>query len=261
MRVQVLISTMHQTDHLLLDKMNIQTDAIVVNQCDRNEIETFKYKGNNILWISCNERGVGLSRNTALARATADILLIADDDVVYEDDYEHKIIKEFQENHKADMIVFNVHCLNDDRNEIEITKSARVRFFSSLKFGAYRFAFRRETYARDRIYFTQLYGGGCIYSAGEDNIFINDFLKKKCYVLASSVNIGQVMHNDSTWFKGYNKKYFCDLGHLMYSIYGRAAYVLLPILLIKNKKNYTDCSLKETLKYSIRGIQEEIAIK
>lgn len=75
MTLQVLVVTMHQTDHSLLEKMNIQSDAIVVNQCSRNEVEWFMYNGHQILWMSLNERGIGLSRNTALMRATADIIL------------------------------------------------------------------------------------------------------------------------------------------------------------------------------------------
>ena len=85
MTLQVLVATMHQKDHSLLERMNIQCDAIVINQCDRDEIERFQFRGHDILWMSLKERGVGLSRNTALMRATADILLFADDDVVYND--------------------------------------------------------------------------------------------------------------------------------------------------------------------------------
>ena len=58
MTLQVLIATMHQTDHSLLEKMNIQSDAIVINQCDRDEVERFTYKGHSVLWMSLNERGV-----------------------------------------------------------------------------------------------------------------------------------------------------------------------------------------------------------
>ena len=75
MTLEVLVSTMYQKDYSLLDRMNIQTDAIVVNQCNENSIEKFEYKGHKIKWISLNERGVGLSRNTALMRSTADICL------------------------------------------------------------------------------------------------------------------------------------------------------------------------------------------
>ena len=51
MTLQVLVATMHQTDHSLLEKMNIQSDAIVVNQCNRNEVERFMYNGHQILWM------------------------------------------------------------------------------------------------------------------------------------------------------------------------------------------------------------------
>ena len=117
MHVQVLVSTMHQTDHSLLDKMNIQTDAIIINQCDRNDIEEFEYKGHNIKWLSLNERGVGLSRNTALMRADADILLFADDDIVYEDGFEQKVIDFFQKHSHISFAVFNFQSLNPERPE------------------------------------------------------------------------------------------------------------------------------------------------
>lgn len=66
MKLQELVSTKHQTDHSLLEKMNIQSDAIVINQCDRDCIERFTFRGHDILWMSMNERGVGLSRNNAI---------------------------------------------------------------------------------------------------------------------------------------------------------------------------------------------------
>lgn len=96
MRVQVLISTMNQSDYTLLDKMNIQTDAIVVNQCQEDNVCEFMYNNHSVKWYSLNEKGVGLSRNTALMRASADILLFADDDVVFCDGYEQLVIDEFE---------------------------------------------------------------------------------------------------------------------------------------------------------------------
>lgn len=74
MSVQVLVATMHQEDHSLLQKMNIQTNAIVCNQCGRNRFESFEYKGHSIRWLSFAERGVGLNRNNALMRAVNDVV-------------------------------------------------------------------------------------------------------------------------------------------------------------------------------------------
>ena len=113
MTLQVLIATMHQTDHSLLDKMNIQSDAIVINQCDCDKIEKFTYKGHEIIWLSLNERGIGLSRNTALMRGTADIVLFADEDVIYEDGYSQKIINAFDKNPKADILLVDLKAIGN----------------------------------------------------------------------------------------------------------------------------------------------------
>ena len=52
MKVQVLVAAMHQKDHELLDKMNIQSDVIVGNQCDFNSVEEFEYKGFNAKYLN-----------------------------------------------------------------------------------------------------------------------------------------------------------------------------------------------------------------
>ena len=59
------------------------------------------YNGHQILWMSLNERGIGLSRNTALMRATADIILFADEDVTYKDGYAQMIESAFENNQNA----------------------------------------------------------------------------------------------------------------------------------------------------------------
>ena len=151
MRLQVLISTMHQKDFGLLDKMNIQTDARVINQCDKNDYSEFDYNGHSIKWFSFSERGVGLSRNSALMRADADVLLFADDDVVYEDGYEEMILQEFKNNPKASVMVFNLQSLNPDRPEFIDTKNHKLKITNCLKYGACRIAVKREAVVKKNI--------------------------------------------------------------------------------------------------------------
>jgi len=40
--LEVLVSTMHQSDLEIVNRMNIRTDAIIINQCDRNDY--FQYE-------------------------------------------------------------------------------------------------------------------------------------------------------------------------------------------------------------------------
>ena len=82
MKLEVLLSVLN-LDEKKLKKMNITTNCIVINQCDKND---FKEKKNFKIY-SYNERGISLSRNRALEKSTGDILLFCDDDFQYIDNY------------------------------------------------------------------------------------------------------------------------------------------------------------------------------
>lgn len=253
MKLQVLASTMHQTDHSLLEKMNIQSDAIVVNQCDRDCIERFTFRGHNILWMSMNERGVGLSRNSALMRATGDILLFADDDVVYTDGYVEEIIKCFEEHKKADLIIFNLKSQNPDRPETIVNKEYKLHWYNCLKFGACRIAIRQDAIRQANVFYSLLFGGGAKYQSGEDNLFVIQCLKKGIKGLTSSSMIGTVQQEESTWFRGFNEKYFFDKGVLMKQCFGPWAKILLVALLVKNGRQTQKVGLKKALGCAFKG--------
>lgn len=259
MRLQVLVSTMHQTDYKLMKKMNIQSDAIFINQCDRNEFEKFEYKGNAIFFLSFNERGIGLSRNNALMRATADICLFADDDVGYIDNYREIIIKTFQSNPDADIIVFNVLSTNPAREEYIILKEKRLRFYNCLRYGTFRIAIRTESIRKKNMYFSLLFGGGAKYGSGEDSLFLMESIKKGCKIYASPKVIGSVTHEESTWFNGYTNKYFFDKGALFAAFSGKLARVLCLQFIARHREIYQKSrSWKQVFDLMNRGIQDFI---
>jgi hypothetical protein len=256
--LQVLVSTMHQTDHSLLDKMNIQTDAIVINQCDRNKIEEFDYNGHQIQWLSLKERGVGLSRNSALARGTADILLFADDDVIYDDQYSERVLDFFEKHPSVGLVVFNLESLNPDRPEYIIRKKHRLRWYNCLRYGAFRIAVRRECLVHNNVWFSLLFGGGATYQAGEDNLFITNCIQKGIHCMACKDRIGVVKQETSTWFKGYNEKYYRDRGALFAALYGKMAYLMLFLFELRNKKGFK--KILERLKLGYAGIKRYLTI-
>lgn len=255
MKVQLLVSTMHQENYNLLEQMNIQTDAIVINQCDRNSIEDIEYRGKNVKWISLNERGIGLSRNSALMRSDADILLFADDDCVYDKGYEEKIIKVFERYPKASLIVFNLVSLNPDRPEFFVEKDYKLRWFNCLKFGAFRIAVKRDAILKNNIFYSLLFGGGAKYQAGEDNLFITNCIQSGLIGIASSECIGTVKQEESTWFKGYNEKYYYDRGALFSALYRRSAWFYLLLMELKDKK-CKDIKFLRRYTIGLKGIKE-----
>jgi len=258
MNLQVLVSTMHQNDHSIIEKMNIKSDVIVINQCDKNDFEEFEVNNNKVKFLSFSERGVGLSRNNALMRATAEICLFADDDVVYRNDYKDIILRAFEENPKADVMVFNL--TSDEtggRSTAMVNKNRKVNWFNSLKYGACRVAIRIDSIREKNIVFSLLFGGGAKYSAGEDVLFITDCLKKRLRIYSVESIIGHVSHEKSSWFNGYTDKFFYDKGVLFSAISPTWSKLLCLQFAIRKRRVFKeDKSIKEALKLMIKGTAE-----
>lgn len=220
MRLQVLVSTMNQTDYSLLEKMNIQSDAVVINQCDKNEVAEFDYNGHKIKWISMAERGIGLSRNTGILHSDADIILFADDDVQYYDGYAEGVLKAFRENEAADVVCFNINLVNSNKNiggHRNNTENKKLSAFNSMRYGACLIAARRKALLRERIAFSLLFGGGAEFNSGEDSIFVKDCLDAGLKLYSDTFFLGDVDDSGSSWYKGINDKFFKDRG-MVYSL-------------------------------------------
>lgn len=217
LKIQVLVATMHQTDHSLIEKMNICTSAIVGNQCDHNSVETFDVNGNCIVYLNFHERGVGLNRNNALMRADADICLFADDDMVYDADYVETVKRAFLETPDADVVVFNLREKVPTRKLI--TKKTRVGHLNYLRYGTARVAVRLDSVKKCGIYFNQCFGGGTEHCHGEDNLFLNACLKNGLKIIAVPEYIAALTEErKSSWNNGYDDKYIKDQGTLYFTL-------------------------------------------
>lgn len=234
MTLETLVSAVKQDVASLAGKMNLQSDAVIINQCGENSYLEYEHKGYKIRGYSFAEKGVGLSRNNALLRAQADLILFSDEDIVYEDGYAKKIIEAFEQRPKADMLLFNMD-VEADRATYHIEKEHRVRFYNSGRYPTYSFAIRREKLHKANITFSLLFGGGAKYSNGEDSLFLLECLKKGFKVYALPLRIGKEVPRPSTWFHGYTEKFFFDRGVLYYYLYGGLRHLMAIRFLLAHK--------------------------
>ncbi len=235
MSLEVLVSAVDK-EKKYFDKMNITSNCTVINQCRKNDF--FRYKNFNIYCY--NERGTSNSRNRGLEHITGDIILLCDDDFIYNDGYENIIINEFKNNKNADIIMFNIN--NPYRNTRYHKRIKRLHIYNSLRYSSCNIAFRSKSIFNKNIRFNTLFGGNAIYNHGEDTLFIVDALKSGLKVYSSVHNIGTVYHKQSSWFSGYNKKYFFDKGALFSAINYKFRRILIVQYLIRHKevlKNYS----------------------
>ena len=163
-------------------------------------------------------------------------MCIADDDMVYTDTYREDIINEFQKHPEADALVFNVTALNDERSGKPIEKYARVGKRESREYGSVHIAIRKRALIGKNVYFNTLFGSGATYSCGEDTLFLKELIEKDLKLYKTPIRIASVDMSDSTWFKGYNEKYFRDKGALIEAAYPRSSYLLAILQSVRNSK-------------------------
>ena len=204
--VEVLVACMYQKDDSLVKEMNLNTDAILANQCDEYFYKEFiQPNGSVVKLVSTMDRGVGNNRNKALSYASNKYLLCSDQDMIYVDGYEKIVIEAFKKCKKADMIIFDLEYLNYlmpvKKNQ---QKCKKIYIWNSMRYGAASIAMKKSSIDKACLSFSRLYGGGAKYSSGEDSLFIRDAFKKKMKIYFYPAVIAKVKQEESTWFKGYN---------------------------------------------------------
>ena len=247
MKLEVLLSVMN-LDKKLLSKMNITSKCSVINQCGKNSFSMYK----NFNIYSSNTIGLSNSRNIGLSKVSEDIILICDDDVIYNKDYEKIILKEFKNNPKADVIIFNIDSPN---RKIRINKkNKRLHFYNLLTYSSQRIAFKRRNISN--IKFNTLFGSGAKYSNGEDSLFLVDCLNEGLSIYSSTKYIGVVNHTKSNWFNGYDYKYFFDKGALFTAINKRIRHILMLQYLLRHKELFTNIKFFKAYGIMLKGSKE-----
>ena len=282
LKIQVLVSALNNDIDTLPSQMNIETDAVIVNQCDRYDYKEFpvpmpeekktesdakvsyesKSGGVNaspgrIQCICMPERGVGLSRNTALLHADADICLFSDEDIVLAKGYAKQIRTAYMKYPDADMIIFNVK-VSERRRTYWNNGVKRIRWYNYSRYPAYSISGKLEAFRRANVYFSLLFGGGAKYSNGEDSLFLRDCIKAGLKIYAHPLCIGEEIERESTWFHGYTEKFFTDRGVLYSYLYGKMAKALALRFLLRNKgEMYRDIPFKKAYRLMHKGIRSQ----
>ncbi len=259
MKIDVLLSTMYQNDFSIVEKCNIQSDAIVINQCDKNMIIEKVYPFGRVKMVFTTERGLSKSRNMALRYSNADICILCDDDIVYEDNYVNIVENAFKCNNKADMLVFNIKSMDTDKRPQERLFSTvkRVPFYKS--FSSVHLAFNKRRIDEKRVCFNEDFGAGSSkYSFAEDSIFFEQVRKNGLKIYTYPAVFAKLYVDGSSWFNGFNKKYFYDLGAFLQVTYPIAKYVYKWYYPIRLKKK-TTLSFREIIRwidYGIIGVKQ-----
>lgn len=256
MTIQILVSTMHQEDYSLLEKMNISTPAVVINQCDTEGIERLSHRGCEVLWVNTKERGLSKSRNMALQNATADICMLADDDMIYRDGFSEEVLKTMERLPDTDVVGFQVMGIERLFKKYP-DEPETIGYLKSLRMASVELAFRRGSIWNADIRFDERLGAGAKYRMGEENAFLFHCMKKGCKVRFEPIPVADLHMGNSSWFQGWTTEYFVGKGAAFVAMDRSLCYFLMLQWLVRKYKVYRkDMGFWRGFRLMIQGKRE-----
>ncbi len=259
-KFEILCVTMHQKDFSKLEEMNVHADIVYANQCDRTAYEELEFDGHTAKMISTETRGVGKNRNLALIYASADVCLLADDDVRYNDDVEERVLAEFEAHPDADIMIFFFESDDPTRKQPQYAETKRWRS-PRHPWGAIRIAFRLDSVKKANLWCTTLFGGGCTFPSGEDSLWLKAARKAGLRFYVSKETIGKVSYATSTWFTGYDEKYFYGIGACYAAMNSKTTFAkfLYTLLRTRGDGNMTAAEKLKFMKYGKDGYKKMLS--
>lgn len=256
MRIETLVVAIGQHDHELVKRMNLQTDSLVGNQCDISSDDCFEYRSLSITYLNRAERGAARNRNMVLERSTADLCVLADDDLSFVDDYPKLVREAFDACPQADILVFNLIEKHPIRKVN--TRYRRVRSYNYGPYGAPRLVLRRAAVVGAGLRFNEAFGGGARYSSGEDSIFLHDCIKRGLKIYTAPLALAELDQNSSsTHFTGFNRSFFFNKG-AMYTCLHPVMHPLFSLIyVIRHREEHRQhISASKALAYMVEGARD-----
>lgn len=258
MKIEVLLSIMNlknNNDYQEKLKQNKITGNVVAVNQTRGEI--FNIQNGKQRVYSCKERGASKSRNKLMQIAHGEICVFADDDMIYNDNYEKIIKKEYEKYKDADIIIFNIKNKNSKREKTKKIKSKKLKFLNVMRVRTSEITIKKQIIEKCDIKFDENFGPNGIFQKGEETIFMADALRKKLKIYVSKKNIGYVLQYKSSWFTGYNEKFLYDQGAIFYRISPKRYKLLIFQYLIRKYFLYRkNLNLRQAYKQMLAGANE-----
>lgn len=233
MKLEILMSCMHQEDDSLVGRSNLKGDVLMINQCDREDVREYPTQRGIAKMYSVKCRGLTKSRNLAIERSQADIGMLCDDDEYFVDDYEERILSAYKDLPDADIIAFK---MIDRRNSLG-DKTTEIKFPKTMRVSSCQISFRLKSLKDSGVRFDELLGAGTENGAEEELKFLTDCERAGLKIYFVPIEIARVAEDKSTWFKGFTEQFFVNRGATTRYILGLPMASIYAVYYIIKKRN------------------------
>lgn len=255
----VLIATL---DNLNIEEqiktMNLYNiETIIVNQSSLKKESNRVERVHNTTILHSDRIGLSASRNDAISLAPNDsICQIADDDMIFVDNYAAIVDEAYKAHPDADMIVFYLHREDSLARKGKLP-SGKIGYLRALNVSSGQITFKKSSLEKNGIKFDERFGIGAKYGFGEENILLFDCLRKHLNIYSYPVEIAHELHRESHWDRTNNKEQCRKRG----AVYRRMSPKLFWLFILQyavRKRNIMpeDISIFKNIKYMYEGVRE-----
>lgn len=157
-------------------------NILVVNQTKDHHL---KSDFHTLRVINVNEKGLSKSRNLALKTASKKICIIADDDVIYFENFDVEIISAFNQHPNAAIITFNHQRDDSDKPQNSAQNSFAHTNKTIWNVCSVEIAFQLKDIVTNEILFDENFGLGSYFETAEEYLFLRHAIKQNLKVLYS----------------------------------------------------------------------------
>jgi len=254
MVLEILVSCMNQADMSIVDQSGITTDVLIINQCNEERLQEHIHGERRNRMISTMDRGLSKSRNMAIEHAAGDICLFCDNDEQFYHDYEQIVLAAFQRLQDADMILFDF----DNLPHYFKNEEHQLKFFDLFHAISCQIAYRRTSLEKAGIRFNPFMGAGSGNGAQEENKFLIDCYKSGMKIYYVPQKLGRIIETESTWFTGFDEKFFYQRGGSTRQMLGLPMSILYAFYYVFRKHDMykEEISLSKALAATLKGCIE-----
>ena len=234
--LEILLSTKDRANLDFLNNIFINNNShsnsiLIINQTQKTNFSC--PKPDNVNLININEIGLSKSRNLAIHNAKSDICLLADDDIVYENNFDSVIINAFDQNPTADIITFKMNDFNGN----QFKEYPKIKFHNKKSLSSVNsvvIAFKRDSIVSNKILFDEKFGIGSVFQTADEYVFLQNALNLNLNIIfhnevilshpfnSSGKDVGSdriLFAKGALFYKYYNVFSFFKLIHYVYLMY------------------------------------------
>ncbi len=218
-------------------------DVPIPEELKRQDFKIYKH----------SSTGLSKNRNYLLEKATADLLLISDDDVEYTPQNLIDVINAFNNHPDSDILTFKYSSLKSTKfypdKSFNLRKPEKGYYCSSIEI-----AFRRSS-IQNVIKFNERFGIGGIFMTGEEDLFLNDCIHKGLHGTYIPLIIASHNHLSTSERECQNPKLIQAKGGIFIHLY---PYSWIARMFVHGLRNISHTSFTHYIKNWIKGAFKEL---